>query len=232
VSGHACGTHEAALRLALGLDELPDPRTDRSVLDARPMEAWRILDLGAGPNPFPWVAGGPEYIHHREIKVTVDLPGAERPEGETLWSDAHKEMDLHAPGGAWQCMGGDFDLVVAIELIEHMENPWALLRRIRERLAPEGRAVVSTPDICSKPARQWFLDTGFPAWFSPSDLESTGHISPILPHLFREMARRAGLVVTGQAWNEPPPHWVEQASDAEIADIKEAVQVWRLEVAP
>jgi len=232
MAGHATGTHEAALRLALSRDDLPDPRTDRSAIDAGTMAGWRILDLGAGPNPFPWVAGGAEYIHRREIKVTVDLPGTERPEGEALWSDAHVETDLNDLDGQWSLLHQQYDLVVAIELIEHLENPWALMRRIRTCLAADGRAIVSTPDICSKKARRWFLDTGFPSWFSPADLESTGHISPILPHLFREMARRAGLVVTGQAWNEPPPHWVEQASDAEIADIKEAVQVWRLEVAP
>ena len=228
MGGHAAGCHEAALRLALRRDDLPDVRTDESVMRSQPFQALNILDLGCGQHPFPWVAGGPEYLVGRAVKAVVDLPNEPGPKDEHLWYDDRyglnldrlEQMDDPIPWMSW-------DVVIAIELIEHVENPWSLLRMISRWMRQDGIAIVSTPNLDGDDARHAYATSGHLKWFPPDF--GLGHISPIHGYIFREMAERAGLEITGQAYNEPPPHWVETATDAEIAEVHETVQVWRLE---
>lgn len=232
MTGHAIGTHEAALRLALGLDFLPDPFEDRSVIDSLPFGAAKILDLGCGQHPWPWVAGGPSYIHGRALKVTVDRAGEpENDDQPELWRDEHIEANLDKwDRNGWPDGPRLFDVVIGLEVIEHIENPWRLLRTIAMLLAPGGVAVISTPDVSSAHARDGFRQSGQLRWF-PDEFgeDGLGHITPIFPYILREMASRSGLEITGEAWNEPPPHWASAATPEEIAGVTASVRLWRFE---
>jgi SAM-dependent methyltransferase len=53
-----------------------------------------------------------------------------------------------------------FDLVVAMEVIEHVESPMRFLPTIAQLLAPGGVAIVTTPNVDSQPARLRFLTEG------------------------------------------------------------------------
>lgn len=88
-------------------------------------------------------------------------------------------------GTTWQHTVGDgFDLVLAVEVIEHLESPIAFLRTIRALLAPSGIAILTTPNMDSLAARAKFLFTGrlraMDSWGDPT------HISPV----FRELLAR------------------------------------------
>ena len=54
-----------------------------------------------------------------------------------------------------------FDVVAALEVIEHLENSYALLREITRILKPGGYAVVSTPNESNLAARLSYLVSGF-----------------------------------------------------------------------
>ena len=54
-----------------------------------------------------------------------------------------------------------FDVVAALEVIEHLENSYALLREIFRILKPGGYAVVSTPNESNLAARVSYLSSGF-----------------------------------------------------------------------
>lgn len=54
-----------------------------------------------------------------------------------------------------------FDVVAALEVIEHLENSYALLREITRILKPGGYAVVSTPNESCLAARLSYLSSGF-----------------------------------------------------------------------
>jgi 2-polyprenyl-3-methyl-5-hydroxy-6-metoxy-1,4-benzoquinol methylase len=49
--------------------------------------------------------------------------------------------------------GRTFDIILLVDVIEHVSNPTELLRACREALSPAGRIVVVTPDVGSRLAR-------------------------------------------------------------------------------
>jgi SAM-dependent methyltransferase len=86
---------------------------------------------------------------------------------------------------------GSFDLVSAVEIIEHLECPISFLRNVRRLLKPEGIALVTTPNMDSAPSRFRFLLTGK---LHMMDERVPDHISPIFHDLFlRVYLPRAGL---------------------------------------
>ena len=86
-----------------------------------------------------------------------------------------------------------FDLITAIEVIEHLESPIRFLRQCRELLAPEGTLLITTPNVESTPGRLKFLWSGDLRHFDEHG-EPT-HITPITSCLLEKAAERAGLVV-------------------------------------
>jgi 2-polyprenyl-3-methyl-5-hydroxy-6-metoxy-1,4-benzoquinol methylase len=85
-----------------------------------------------------------------------------------------------------------FDGIVASEVIEHMENPRHFLREIRKILMPNAPLIVSTPNIDSPFSKAVFARTGHHLWFSDSDYQDSGHISPL-----SEICLRRALSETG-----------------------------------
>lgn len=51
--------------------------------------------------------------------------------------------------------GRTFDTVICGELVEHLENPYSFLRKVRNLINPDGRLIVSTPN-----------PLGFPVFFA------------------------------------------------------------------
>ena len=59
-------------------------------------------------------------------------------------------------GSAYEPPDGTFELITLTDVLEHLEDPRACLRALRERLAPGGLLVISTPNRRSLPgARRW-----------------------------------------------------------------------------
>jgi SAM-dependent methyltransferase len=93
-----------------------------------------------------------------------------------------------------------FDLVLAVEIIEHLEAPRAFLREIFRILKPGGLVIVTTPNISSIPSRVFFLATGNFDLFIPDESrlkdafshEADGHISPIPNWMMRYFLKELG----------------------------------------
>ncbi|MDQ1722452.1 MAG: hypothetical protein QOI26_2186, partial [Pseudonocardiales bacterium] len=49
--------------------------------------------------------------------------------------------------GIPEAAGGDYDVVIAADVIEHVRNPERLLRQMTEVLSPTGQIVISTPNF-------------------------------------------------------------------------------------
>ena len=74
--------------------------------------------------------------------------------------------------------GQIFDTVICGEFIEHVEEPYRLLRRLRTLLAPEGRLILSTPNPIGFPriiaeylmTRRRYYGLGHTYLFAPAGL--------------------------------------------------------------
>lgn len=97
-------------------------------------------------------------------------------------------VDLDVPFGT-ETVGGSYDLVCCLEVIEHVENPSALIRSLREIVKPGGRVIVSTPNVESAQARLQTFTRGCPLIFSGNEVTRNRHISMLwgegLAFLFR-----------------------------------------------
>ncbi len=77
-----------------------------------------------------------------------------------------------------------FDVVIAIEIIEHLYSPYDFLRKIKSILGESCYILLSTPNPENGISRIKFLLTKQLQLFGPLDLIGSGHISPIFENTF------------------------------------------------
>jgi SAM-dependent methyltransferase len=96
----------------------------------------RVLDLGCGTGYGAALLAGslPEVWAVDRIA----------PDPETRHARVHY---LRADAGGIPLLPGRFDMVVSFQVIEHLADPSEYLRSIAELLAPEGCALISTPNL-------------------------------------------------------------------------------------
>ncbi len=109
-----------------------------------------------------------------------------------------------------------YDLITAVEIIEHLENPFHFARQIKAYLKPSGLAVISTPNIESAYGRLEFLLTGRFRWFSDGAYQEWGHIQPLSSWQMQLILDRAGLEVVERSHNSQDA-WV--TTDAGLKNL-------------
>lgn len=92
-----------------------------------------------------------------------------------------------------------FDYVTAIEVIEHLENPYMLFRNVNSVLKKGGSFILSTPNVASLWGKLLFFFTG-EFWllnFGRASASRHGkqHISVITPSALKYMARLNGFSI-------------------------------------
>ena len=103
-----------------------------------------------------------------------------------------KKVDLNCKFSE-QFEEGSYDLVIGLEIIEHVENPWNFLREIRRLLHTDGVLVLSTPNVDSAVDRLIYLLYGHSFYFGERGYtNSGGHISPVPDWLFKKIAKSSG----------------------------------------
>ena len=86
-----------------------------------------------------------------------------------------------------------YDLVLAIEVLEHLENPWHFLREVRKLLTPGGILILTTPNVDSTLDRLIYLIEGHSFYFGERGYtNSGGHITPVPDWLVRKIAAGSG----------------------------------------
>lgn len=115
--------------------------TRSEIASLLPTSADRILEIGCGRgNTLKW--------------LKQRFPQAETI-GIEYWSGAKEQLQRNADvaimadleQGLPPDLVGTFDLILALDVLEHLRDPGAVLSRVVERLAPSGRVIVSLPNI-------------------------------------------------------------------------------------
>jgi 2-polyprenyl-3-methyl-5-hydroxy-6-metoxy-1,4-benzoquinol methylase len=142
----------------------------------------RMVDLGCGPGA----------MGERVESLSMEIVAVDR--NASVYQGKHPfvALDFDAPSFADTLGPGAFDLVLAVEVIEHVESPIGFLRNVARLLSRNGVAVITTPNVDSLAARVKFLLAGRIRMMDEQS-DST-HISPIFADLLlRQFLPRARL---------------------------------------
>lgn len=181
-----------------------------------------LLEVGAGPG---WAL---EVFRDAGFEARgVDVSP------EAVESARSRGLDVAVLDATSEEIEGTYDVVAALEVLEHVVDPLALLRRLAARVATGGRLVISLPNELTLQRRLGVL-LGRPGF--------GGHEDPHVRHFDIAGARRliaaAGLQVESVAFDGlAPPRWglVKRLTDplATMAPGLFAISgVWALDVAP
>ncbi len=115
----------------------------------------------------------------------------------------------------WPYEDGFFDIVICTEGIEHLENPWHVIREINRVLKIDGALFLSTPNVLSLKSRLSYLLYGYPNYFhymieiDPNTAKELAidHINPVGFLELRHILCRSGFRVEFIETNHYQKHW-------------------------
>lgn len=149
-----------------------------------PAGARRVLDVGCA-----YGALG-HALKRRGVETVVGIelnPEAARRAAELIDTVIVCDVELKSP----QFDEGWFDCIVYGDILEHLVDPWAVLRKHRRFLAPGGVALISIPNIGYWPVLRMLL-RGQWRYTSSGTLDRT-HLRFFTLSGIEELCRQAGL---------------------------------------
>jgi 2-polyprenyl-3-methyl-5-hydroxy-6-metoxy-1,4-benzoquinol methylase len=146
-----------------------------------------ILDYGAGEGAFSQRIHDLGYrvfavdIEQESFKASVPFERLDFNNNSQIISFQQKYLE-------------SFDLVLGIEVIEHVENPWQFIRNLKSLVKPGGWILISTPNVTSWYSRINFFLKGRFHQFEDYD-RHYGHINPVTEDELRLICEQSGLQV-------------------------------------
>jgi SAM-dependent methyltransferase len=152
-----------------------------------------ILDLGAGEGEFS------RRLIEKDFKA-IPVDGFDiywrNPEIPLIIANLDAEF-----ASTVSQSGKQFDAIVAIEIIEHLENPYLFLRECAKLLKPNGLLFVTSPNVESITSRIIFLYTGRLIGFGEVETLRPAHITPVFKWKFDLAFEEAGFEYVWEGYN-------------------------------
>lgn len=102
----------------------------------------RVLEVGCGTGASLsyFKSQGAEFVAGVELVPEVAEEARARPEVDAVHIGSIEDLDLPYEVGF-------FNLIVAGHVLEHLINPWSVVRHLRELTAPGGQLIGSIPNV-------------------------------------------------------------------------------------
>jgi len=196
----------AIASILLGIARTEDPFTegnnDFSRQGRRHFELCRFLDNQgiARSGEVLDVGCGPGYLASRLFeKGFCRLSGCDRIAFEDLDPRIRNVIDFHRidlnQEGLSFYQDSSFDLVLASDVLEHLENPAKILREMARVLKPGGDIFISLPNAFNIFERLHILRTGNSSRYARSAPARLGHISLFPRDVLQSLCERVGLEI-------------------------------------
>lgn len=110
-----------------------------------PDGAGRILDVGCGAgNTLDWLRRNGKGSWLGGVEINAGMAERAAAKVDRLWTGAIEDI-LAAPDGL--ASAEPFDVVLCLDVLEHLVDPWAVLHGLVARLAPGGTVIASIPNV-------------------------------------------------------------------------------------
>ncbi len=144
----------------------------------------RVLEVGAG---LSWMCRAAKMVDHRHLTVAQDIVA--EAVAECRWVDHYLVEDILTGCGADP--HGPYDVISLTHVFEHLADPVATLRRLRDLLAPRGIVFITA----SHRPPGWKRGADAAGWASWSYTHVPAHIQYFSEGSFAKAAAAAGLAV-------------------------------------
>lgn len=156
-----------------------------------PASGASVLDIGAGTGALS------ARLHAAGYRVSAC----------DLYPEAFRVREIQCravdPGGTLPYADASVEAVLAVELLEHIENHERLFAEARRVLTPGGLLLFTTPNVLSLKSRVSFLLTGYPYSFPTLDPEVLDpvdqHITPFSLDRYRWRLNQSGFAFVAAA---------------------------------
>jgi len=107
------------------------------VIKAIPWKGKSVLDVGCGTGLFDYL------ISKRGAKVlAIDYSK----KAIEIAKETHHAPNLKFEEGSAMTFKGTYDVIVSLGTLEHMDNPFEILKRFKKHLKPNGHIIITTPN--------------------------------------------------------------------------------------
>lgn len=189
----------------------------REILPHLPAKVARLLDVGCGTGATTAMvreARGTAWAGGIEYSPEVAARGGHR--FDRLWVGDATALPFDG-----EIAPGSLDLVLCLDVLEHLADPWTMVRRLSPLLAPGGRLIVSVPNIRNWKFI-WRLLVRGDFIYRDSGLLDRTHLRFFVRKTASELAGAGGLRVISarpaQSWRAPEPRWLLQKLTANRID--------------
>lgn len=159
-----------------------------SLIDRAPSR--HVADIGAGE-------GAMREPVERRGGVWQGFDLAPAAPGVVRW-----DLDEPAPDAAVRP-----GIVLLLEVVEHLRNPWHAMQNVGDLLAPGGYLVLTTPNPRWSRSRMHTLAHGVPACFTEDDMRVNHHVFTPWPHVMAKLIGDVGLRIEEYVTIDGRTHW-------------------------
>jgi len=153
-----------------------------------------VLDFGCGQGAFS----------QRLIDAGLIVDGVDLDTGQIKAEIRNRyQLDLNK-ASVTDSIPGKYDMIVAMEIIEHLQNPWKYLSDAVSMLRDGGLILLSTPNISNFISRLRFFMRGSLLAFEKNDL-AHGHITPLSFVQLENLFSRFNLTILKKGTAGPVP---------------------------